>query len=267
VLQHPDPNILRLLNSAARQYEQPSFVPDDPIAIPHGFSRKDDIEIAGFLVATIAWGQRRTIVSNGWRLMEWMDHCPADFVCHASPTERLKVSSFVHRTFQPADLQAFIDVLRQLYTQANGLEGVFCQAVQPNDPDVRRGLVALRDTFYQHPNLPQRSRKHVPDIERGAAAKRINMFLRWMVRPASNGVDFGLWTCLKTSQLLCPLDVHSGRTARSLGLLHRTANDFTATIELTKTLRLYDTEDPVRYDFSLFGLSMKSETFATKNLY
>ncbi len=241
------------LDQKAAQYQCAEFLESDPVQIPHLFSRKEDIEISGFLTAAIAWGNRKSILASATRMMDLTDRAPHDFVMHAGPAELAKLQTFVHRTFQGTDLQCFTLGLRHLYEAHDGLEGVFTQYAEPHSLQTAISKVGVH--FFEIPH-PQRSRKHFADPGRGSAAKRINMFLRWMVRPSTGGVDFGLWKGIRPSQLSCPLDVHSGKVARSLGLLQRKQNDARAVSELDSSLRELDPEDPVKYDFALFGLGV-----------
>ena len=244
----------RFLDEKAAYYNQPLFIESDPIQIPHQFSKKEDIEIAGFLVATIAWGNRKSIIKNGTRLMQLMGQAPYDFVTHFSEekdAENLK--TFVHRTFNGYDLIYFVKALQHIYKNHNGLEGVF--STFSEEENLQPAIHHFKKVFFSLPHL-KRTEKHVSDPLKNSAAKRINMFLRWMVRNDSTGVDFGIWKSLSASQLSCPLDVHSGRVARSLSLLKRKQNDAKAVQELDKSLRKLDAEDPVKYDFALFGLGV-----------
>lgn len=244
----------RFLDEKAAYYNQPLFIESDPIQIPHQFSKKEDIEIAGFLVATIAWGNRKSIIKNGTRLMQLMGQAPYDFVTHFSEekdAENLK--TFVHRTFNGYDLIYFVKALQYIYKNHNGLEGVF--STFSEEENLQPAIHHFKKVFFSLPHL-KRTEKHVSDPLKNSAAKRINMFLRWMVRNDSTGVDFGIWKSLSASQLSCPLDVHSGRVARSLSLLKRKQNDAKAVQELDKSLRKLDAEDPVKYDFALFGLGV-----------
>ena len=244
----------RFLDEKAAYYNQPLFIESDPIQIPHQFSKKEDIEIAAFLVATIAWGNRKSIIKNGTRLMQLMGQAPYDFVTHFSEekdAENLK--TFVHRTFNGYDLIYFIKALQHIYKNHNGLEGVF--STFSEEENLQPAIHHFKKVFFSLPHL-KRTEKHVSDPLKNSAAKRINMFLRWMVRNDSTGVDFGIWKSLSASQLSCPLDVHSGRVARSLSLLKRKQNDAKAVQELDKSLRKLDAEDPVKYDFALFGLGV-----------
>jgi len=235
------------------QYNQPRFLKDDPLQIPRRFSGKEDIEISGFLTATISWGNRRSIIHNAGRMMQLMDMAPFDFVMQHQESDLLTLNDFVHRTFNGTDLVFFIRALKHLYTHKGGLETVF--SGNATAVSTQRAISALKKVFFEIPH-PQRTTKHLPDPARGSAAKRLNMFLRWMVRDGSAGVDFGIWKQLAPSQLSCPLDVHSGNVARKLGILNRRQNDARAVEELDMQLRKWDPEDPVRYDFALFGLGV-----------
>lgn len=244
----------RFLDEKAAYYNQPLFIESDPIQIPHQFSKKEDIEIAAFLVATIAWGNRKSIIKNGTRLMQLMGQAPYDFVTHFSEekdAENLK--TFVHRTFNGYDLIYFVKALQHIYKNHNGLEGVF--STFSEEENLQPAIHHFKKVFFSLPHL-KRTEKHVSDPLKNSAAKRINMFLRWMVRNDSTGVDFGIWKSLSASQLSCPLDVHSGRVARSLSLLKRKQTDAKAVEELDKSLRKLDAKDPVKYDFALFGLGV-----------
>jgi uncharacterized protein (TIGR02757 family) len=244
-----------LLDEKFLQYNQPDFIREDPICIPHQFSRKEDREISGFLVALIAWGRRAMIIKNGYRLLEIMEMQPYEWLM-AGGGESEAIDSFVHRTFNGSDLRALLRALRHIYQELGGLEAVFSQAIHPNDPNVYQGLLAARAAFLSSPDFPRRTHKHLANPAAGSAAKRINMFLRWMVRRDGLGVDFGLWAGISPAQLICPLDVHTASVARRLGLLQRKQNDWKAAVELTEHLQIFSPEDPVRYDFSLFGLGV-----------
>jgi uncharacterized protein (TIGR02757 family) len=247
------PDIKEFLDEKALQYNSPVFIESDPVSIPHGFDRKEDIEIAGFLTATIAWGNRTMILRNGGKLMELMDHAPFDFVQNHIEKDLRRLRGFVHRTFNDTDLVYFIESLRNIYLHHGGLEPVFsCHCTETS---TRPAIQEFRNIFFALPH-DQRTRKHVASPVEGSAAKRINMFLRWMVRNDNRGVDFGIWKQIKPSSLSCPLDVHSGNVARKLGLLTRNQNDAKALDELDAHLRLMDPADPVKYDFALFGLGV-----------
>ncbi|MFP2994872.1 TIGR02757 family protein [Spongiivirga sp. MCCC 1A20706] len=241
------------LNEKASFYEHPKFIEDDPIQIPHQFTVKEDIEIAAFLTATIAWGNRKSIINNAKRLMDLMDNSPYNFILNHEEDELDSLKSFVHRTFNGDDLIQFIRSLKHIYTNYDGLEAVFGN--QENGVTLQHRIHYLKTIFFDIPHL-ERTKKHVSDPERGSAAKRINMFLRWMIRPNDSGVDFGLWKEISPALLSCPLDVHSGNVARKLGLLKRKQNDAKALLELDQSLRKMDADDPVKYDFALFGLGV-----------
>jgi len=233
-------------------YNRPTFIESDPISIPHQFSRKEDIEIAAFFSATIAWGQRPTIVKNANRLMDLMDREPYHFIMHSKKKDWEKMDDFVHRTFQYADVLYFIRALQNVYTHHGGLEKVFAEK---SKEDMKNGIRHFRKVFLEIAPY-ERTAKHIANVEKNASAKRINMFLRWMVRNDKRGVDFGIWRSISPALLYCPLDLHSGRVARKLGLLGRKQDDWKAVNELTINLRKLDKNDPVKYDFALFGLGI-----------
>ncbi len=245
----------RLLDEKLEFYNRPSFIENDPISIPHHFTSRADIEISGFLAATIAWGQRTTIVKKGFSLMQLMDNRPGEFVMHAGKSDLRPLEKFVHRTFNGDDLLFFIESLRNLCQQPGGMERAFAEGLELNTSDMGGAIGHFRSIFLQTPHLP-RSEKHLANPAKGSSAKRINMFLRWMVRHDAAGVDFGLWKSISPAQLCCPLDVHVGKVARRLGLLTRIQNDWKAVEELTAVLRNFDPEDPVKYDFALFGMGV-----------
>lgn len=232
-------------------FNTPDFIPNDPITIPHRFTDRRDIEISAFLTATIAWGNRKSIISNAGKLMALMDHAPGEFVMHASPHELKPFLNFIHRTFNGDDALFFINSLQRIMLDFGSLEPLF-QSL--DEAGAEHAIGVFRDIFLRTDHL-QRSEKHLANPAKGSSAKRINMFLRWMVRKDDRGVDFGIWDSVSQHNLICPLDVHTGNTARRLGLLHRPHNDWRAAIELTENLRIFDPDDPVKYDFALFGLS------------
>lgn len=236
------------------QYNRLSFIETDPVSIPHQFTKKEDIEIAGFLAATIAWGQRPTIIRNAQRLVQWMEMSPYEFITSAKEKDLAPFKAFTHRTFNGTDCIYFIRSLKNIYTKHGGIEAVFSRTVNKNDTDLKNAIVHFRETFFELPH-PARTTKHISNPADNSAAKRINMYLRWMVR-SDKRVDFGLWKKIKPSQLSCPLDVHSGNVARKLGILKRTQNDWKAVDELTRNLKKFDANDPVKYDFALFGLGV-----------
>ncbi len=241
------------LDDKVIQYNNPQFLETDPIQIPHLFTNKEDIEISAFLTATIAWGNRKSIINNSHKLMELMGHSPHDFILNYSDDDLDDLVNFVHRTFNGNDLSYFIQSLKNIYLNHNGLEGIFTNHQEKTS--LQPTISKFKELFFELP-YKQRTTKHVSDPLKGSAAKRINMFLRWMVRDASTNVDFGLWKNINPSKLSCPLDVHSGNVARKLGLLKRKQNDAKALAELDKNLRNLDSLDPVKYDFALFGLGV-----------
>lgn len=255
-----DPEAIReFLERKVLEYNKPEFIKDDPVSIPHLFTRKEDKEISGFLVATIAWGQRPTIVKNGMRLMDLMSHSPYEFVMNAGPKDYQHVSEFVHRTFNGRDLVTFIHCLRNIYKKHGGMETVFIAALK-KETKMMDAISSFRRTFFEVKH-EARTEKHVSDPARGSSAKRINMFLRWMVRKDAAGVDFGIWKNIPTAALMIPLDVHVGNVARAIGLLHRRQDDRKAVEELTQMLRQFDPVDPVKYDFALFGVGISEKTY------
>ena len=235
------------------QYNNPKFIESDPIQIPHLFSKKEDIEIAGFLTATISWGNRKIIINNANRLMDLLDHSPFDFIMNHVETDLEKLQPFVHRTFNGNDCSQFIKSLQYIYKNHGGLETVFAEHAETNS--LQKSISIFKSIFFEIEHL-QRTQKHISDPLKNSAAKRINMFLRWMVRNDNTGVDFGIWNQVSPNQLSCPLDVHSGNVARKLGMLKRKQNDGKALLELDSALRKLDPNDPVKYDFALFGLGV-----------
>tara|TARA_R110000851_G_scaffold77514_3_gene170600 strand:- start:98773 stop:99537 length:765 start_codon:yes stop_codon:yes gene_type:complete len=241
------------LDEKVNLYNNPKFIETDPIQIPHLFTLKEDIEITGFLVATIAWGNRKSIINNGNRLVEMMGSSPYDFVMNFSEEQSESLSNFVHRTFNNEDLAYFLKSLQSIYKNHGGLETLFSKHAKKDS--MQPAIHHFKKTFFELPH-PSRTQKHISDPLKNSAAKRINMFLRWMVRNDATGVDFGIWKSIDSSQLSCPLDVHSGNVARKLKLLKRKQNDAKALLELDNSLRKLDSQDPVKYDFALFGLSV-----------
>jgi uncharacterized protein (TIGR02757 family) len=245
--------LIDFLNEKADFYNRPDFITSDPIQVPHLFTKKEDIEISGFLSATIAWGNRKMIINNALRLMHLMDNSPYDFIINHNSSDLKGLQGFVHRTFNDDDLLYFVSALRHIYLTHGGLEAVFKGDGQ--GCEIQTSISKFKEIFFELPHL-SRTQKHVSDPLKGSAAKRINMFLRWMVRKDDKGVDFGIWESISPSVLSCPLDVHSGNVARKLGLLTRKQNDAKALKELDDNLRLMDAKDPVKYDFALFGLGV-----------
>jgi len=237
-------------------YNHPGFIADDPISISHQFSKKEDIEIAGFLTATIAWGNRKSIIKNAnqlMKLMQWMDFAPYDFITGFSESDLGPFRGFVHRTFNGSDCVSFLFALKNIYQNRGGLENLFVPG--PQYTSMKESISRFRQVFFEVPH-DRRTEKHLADPMRNASAKRLNMYLRWMVRQDDKGVDFGIWQSIDPALLMCPLDIHTGNVARKLGLLSRKQNDWKAVEELTSNLRKFDSADPVKYDFALFGLGI-----------
>jgi len=237
-------------------YNKPEFIEFDPISIPHRFTGKEDIEISGFLAATIAWGNRTMILRNANRMMDYLDDSPLDFILNHSENDLMRISKVIHRTFNAADFIYFIKALKHIYKIQNGLEGIF-NKYRTTD-SLQPAIHQFRNMFFELPH-DGRTMKHISDPLKGSAAKKLNMYLRWMIRKDDRGVDFGIWKSISPSILSCPLDVHSGNVARKLGLLTRKQNDAKAVSELDSSLRDMDSHDPVKYDFALFGLGALSD--------
>ena len=239
------------------KFNNPSFIDNDPVSIPHNFSSKADREIAGFLSATIAWGRRDLILKSGAKLMKLLKNAPHDFILNADKQDIEQLSGFVYRTFNGQDCMAFIYGLRHIFTRYNSIEDVIIEGIEAHG-SLGEGLSHFRKIFFSIAHQ-KRSEKHIADVAAGSAGKRLFLFLRWMVRKDNKGVDFGIWDKITPSQLFIPLDLHSGNIARKLGLLTRKQNDFKAVEELTAELRKFDPADPVKYDFALFGLGVNEE--------
>lgn len=240
------------LEEKYHQYNCERFVTSDPIQIPKAFEEPEDIEIAGFITATIAWGQRKTIINNMQRLLGLMDYRPFDFIMNAENSDLEYFRSFKHRTFNGEDCIFFLRALKYIYRKHRGLRNTF-ETAYHREGSLEAALAEFHRRFFEIPH-PERTRKHVADITKNASAKRLNMFLRWMVRKDEQGIDFGIWEGIPAKKLYIPLDVHTGNVARKLGLLKRKQNDWKAVLELTANLRQFDADDPVKYDFALFGL-------------
>jgi uncharacterized protein (TIGR02757 family) len=241
------------LEEKAAQYNHASFIVDDPISVPHRFSKLQDIEIAGFFAAIMAWGQRKTIINKANELMGLMDDAPFDFIRHHTEHDRKRFISFKHRTLQPDDILFLVEVLQQYYHRHESLEDAFAMHIIADDEDVYNGLAGFYTMVFDQAYVLERTRKHIATPVRKSSCKRLNMFLRWMVRSDTQGVDFGLWKKISPSQLIIPLDLHVGNVARHLKLLDRPVNDWQAAKALTVMLKRFDPDDPVRYDFALFG--------------
>ncbi len=244
------------LDKLVERYNQPGFIESDPISIPRQFSHLQDIEIMGFWVAMLAWGQRKTIINKARELIRLMDGRPHDFILHHREEDRRPFLEFKHRTFQATDTLYFLEFLQWYYQRHDSLEDAFARFLPTEAPDTEAALAGFHRLFFSLPEAPSRTRKHIATPERRSTCKRLNMFLRWMVRKDDQGVDFGLWSRIRTDQLLMPLDVHVDRVARHYGLLTRKQTDWQAVQELTANLRQFDASDPVKYDFALFGLGV-----------
>ena len=255
------PDLAIFLEKNVKKFNRPDFIPDDPISIPHQFTKNQDIEIIGFWIAMLSWGQRKTIVSKGRELIDLMDGHPHEFVTQHRERDRTRFAEFKHRTFQYTDTLYFLEFFQQFYRAHESLEEAFTASLPPDAPNVEPALVGFHKQFFALEDAPQRTRKHVSTPARKSRCKRLNMFLRWMVRKDSSGVDFGIWDNIKPHQLLMPLDVHVEKVARRLGLLKRKQNDWKAVLELTGNLQAFDPADPVKYDFALFGCSVSDETW------
>lgn len=249
-------NLKEFLNQKLAQYNHINFVESDPVAIPHQFLIKQDIEIAGLFAAVFAWGNRQTILNKSRILMKMMDSAPYDFLKNHQPKDLKIFRGFCHRTFNEIDLLYFIRFLTFHFRRNDSLE----QAFFPKKIlTVETALNHFRNYFFSLPEAPARTRKHIPAPENNSSCKRLNMYLRWMVRNDQQGVDFGIWKSIKPSELICPLDLHVIRVARQLGLLERKQADWQAALELTAKLRLLDYRDPVKYDLALFGIGVNHD--------
>jgi uncharacterized protein (TIGR02757 family) len=247
------------LDQKVEQYNQVGFIMNDPIVIPHQFSKKQDIEISGFWAAMLAWGQRITIINKCNELFEAMDNAPHDFVLNHKESDLKKFMSFKHRTFNATDTLYFIHFFKKYYQNHESLEDAFTGSMKSGFENVENHLINFHTLFFDDQDAPQRTRKHIATPARKSACKRLNMYLRWMVRKDNCGVDFGIWPNIKMSQLVCPCDLHVDRVARKLGLITRKQTDWITAIELTENLKQFDPNDPVKYDFALFGLGIEEK--------
>ena len=244
---------INFLDEKSYQYESLEFIKDDPIMVPHSFNKKQDIEISGFITSVISWGNRKSIINSAKKIIEFMDYSPYDFIINHTNKDLIKKKKSIHRTFNSDDLNYFFVSLKHIYSKHNGLEDIL--ANKSNGNNLQQRISQFKELFFCLSH-PKRTRKHLPSPVDGSSAKRFNMFLRWMVRSNEKGVDFGLWNKINKSELSIPLDVHTGRIARILGLLERNINDSKAVKEIDLKLREMDPQDPVKYDFALFGLSV-----------
>lgn len=249
-------NLKDFLDEKVLLFNQPSFIDDDPISIPHRFSKLQDIEISGFFAAILAWGQRKTIINKSLELMDLMGNSPYDFILNHSDRELKQLMKFKHRTFNDIDTLYFIYFFSRYYRENKSLEQAFTLGYSEDVDAMEILLSNFHDLFFQSEHAPWRTRKHIASPKKKSACKRINMFLRWMVRKDDKGVDFGMWKKISPAQLVCPCDLHVDRIGRSLGLIQRKQTDWQTAMELTKNLRLMDAADPVKYDFALFGLGV-----------
>lgn len=253
-----DIELKQFLDEQALKYDCTDFISSDPIQIPHRFCNPDDIAIAGFLASTIAWGQRQSIIKSAHRLIDWMDGSPYDFIANCTDADLAPFNNFVYRTFNGTDCVTFLKSLRNIYKNHGGLEQVVAKGYE-SAGDIKGALTYLYNVFFEIDHQ-HRTEKHLANPEKGSASKRMNMYLRWMVRQSNTGVDFGIWKSVPQSALCIPLDVHVGNVARQLGLLNRRQNDWQAVEELTARLRQFCPSDPVKYDFALFSLGVNGET-------
>jgi uncharacterized protein (TIGR02757 family) len=252
------PEIIELLQVKAEQYNRPDFIENDPICIPHLFQKKEDVEIAGFIAAILAWGQRKTILINSRKFMENMDFAPSDFIRNHTAKERKRWKGFAHRTFNETDCSFFLENLQRIYKKHGGIEQVFHQGMKSNDNKIPNAIHYFRGVFL-HQQTEHRSKKHISDPISNSSAKRICMYLRWMVRKDKKGCDFGIWKSISPKKLYLPLDVHTGNIGRKLGLLKRKQNDWKAVEEVTESLKKIDPVDPIRFDFALFGMGVHKD--------
>lgn len=249
-------DLVEFLNRKVEEYNQPGFIPNDPVCIPHMFSKPQDIEIAGLFSAVFAWGNRTTIINKSRQLMALMHHSPHEFVLHHSEKDLRSLTGFKHRTFNDTDLLYFIEFLHRHYQRHHSLESAFTRGLQPGDLDTTGVLNGFYGYFFESSDVPARTRKHIAAPFKNSTCKRLSMYLRWMVRQDSRGVDFGLWKTISPAQLVVPIDLHVARVARRFGLLHRDSVDWQAALELTTLLRRLDPADPAKFDFALFALGV-----------
>ena len=249
-------NLKDFLDQKVVLYNRPNFIENDPIVIPHSFTKKEDIEIMGFFASIFAWGQRSTIINKCRDLSSRLDNSPYEYIMGAKEQDLKVLLGFKHRTFNDTDLLYCIDFCKRHYAASNSLELAF---FPKKNMTVEEGLIYFHRYFFNNPNAPIRTKKHVSTPLRKSACKRLNMFLRWMVRNDKCGVDFGLWNRIQPKDLICPLDLHVERTAKKLGLMNRDKPDWQAALELTQNLKDFDSSDPVKYDFALFGISIEEK--------
>ena len=254
-----DKQIKKDLEKKADFYNRPAFIRQDPVSIPHLFSKKQDIEIAGFFAAIFSWGNRTTIINKSMELLQLMDHAPYDFCLNHNASGLKRLMHFKHRTFNATDLLYFMEFLKHHFSAHDTLETAFTASMNKKDKTVEKGLAGFYNYFFSLADIPERTKKHIATPEKNSSCKRLNMYLRWMVRQDNKGVDFGIWKKISPSQLICPLDVHVARVAKRLGILGRNQNDWRAALELTAFLRTLDPDDPVKFDFALFGTGISEK--------
>jgi uncharacterized protein (TIGR02757 family) len=251
-----DKKLKEFLDKKVEEYNQPSFIPHDPICIPHRYSKKQDIEIAAFFASIFAWGNRTIIINKTTELMTLMDDAPHQFIVHHSEKELQKMLAFKHRTFNTTDLLYFLLFLKHHYQVESSLETAFTKWMKRGDATIDNALIGFHDYFFSLEDAPVRTKKHIATPARGSTCKRLNMFLRWMVRKDNRGVDFGIWKNISPAQLVCPIDVHVARVARQFSLIQRKQTDWQTALELTDELKKFDSDDPAKYDFALFSLGV-----------
>ncbi|WDF67226.1 TIGR02757 family protein [Sphingobacterium oryzagri] len=255
-----DFNIKSFLDAKVDQFNRPAFIPNDPIVIPHLFTKQQDIEIMGFFAAILAWGQRKTIINKCNELIQRFDGEPAKFITQHSEHDLKNLLGFKHRTFNDTDLLYFVAFLRFHYTRFASLEDAFLLAAQhPDGFSIERSLNEFKAYFFSLPDHPIRTKKHISSPMQKSSCKRLNMFLRWMVRQDNSGVDFGIWKRIAASDLICPCDIHVERVARRFGLITADKVNWKTAVELTENLKVFDPKDPVKYDFALFGIGVEGE--------
>ncbi len=257
-IKNSENDLKKFLDGKVTEFNKPIFIKDDPICIPHLFSKKQDIEIAGFFAAVFAWGIRKTIINKCKSLLQLMDNAPYDFCINHTDNDLKKLEKFCHRTFNATDLLYFVSFLKFHYSKYNSLEVAFFnnKTIKQFDNVVESSLNYFYHYFFSLEDVPQRTKKHIASPQKNSSCKRLNMYLRWMVRKDNKGVDFGIWKKISPSQLICPVDVHVARVARHFNLLTRKQVDWDAAISLTEELKKFDNKDPVKYDFALFGLGV-----------
>lgn len=259
MLEIPRKDLKNFLDEKVGEYNQPEFIENDPITIPHSFTKKQDIEISGFWSAILAWGQRRTIIRKCGELLILMDNSPYEFILNHKEKDLKRFLNFRHRTFNPTDTLYFISFFKNYYLEYESLENAFIVNNTENGEPLEAGLKKFHELFFNHPHAPQRTRKHISTPAKNSACKRLNMFLRWMVRKDDKGVDFGIWNKIQAKDLIAPCDLHVDRVARRLNLISRKQTDWKTALELTYNLRKFDPADPVKYDFALFGLGIEEK--------